>query len=161
MIRGAARGILATEKRFASPIEELQRAVANPEWFQHAICKDEDPEVFFPAPSESSRRAREVCERCPVMQECGDWAIVEGIRDGVWGGLSPQERAVIRRQINPGHQPKRQEAEAWARRRRIVEMRHVNTPLSHAEIGEKFGVDKRTIDRDMRILRKKGMLPSE
>lgn len=40
--------------------------------------------------------ARELCDQCPVQQACADWAIETGETDGIWGGLTPRERATLR-----------------------------------------------------------------
>ncbi|WP_438817800.1 WhiB family transcriptional regulator, partial [Streptomyces clavuligerus] len=61
-------------------------------WQRAAACADEDPELFFPVSgsgpgAEQVARARKVCERCPVVQDCLDWAKRTGQRTGVWGGV--------------------------------------------------------------------------
>lgn len=33
------------------------------------------------------------CYDCPLMVPCGAYAVAAGERDGVWGGLTPAERA--------------------------------------------------------------------
>lgn len=40
----------------------------------------------------TTEQAVTLCAVCPVRQECLDVALGEGETDGVWGGLSPQER---------------------------------------------------------------------
>ncbi|TBO57535.1 WhiB family transcriptional regulator [Streptomyces kasugaensis] len=42
-------------------------------------------------------RARKLCSECPIQQACTDWAVETGETDGIWGGLTPRERAAIRR----------------------------------------------------------------
>lgn len=159
-IRVKRREVFATEVSVESPWVSLVRSVTNPDWFSKGICRGEDPEVFFPPPSQRADKAREICERCPVMRDCGDWATENGIADGIWGGMTHEERRYVRKTVRGiKREQTPQEAEAWDRRRRILEMCQLNTPLTHAEIGERFGVDRRTIDRDMRVLRAKGMLP--
>lgn len=37
--------------------------------------------------------AKEMCGRCPVRQECLDFAQSNNIGHGIWGGLTPQERS--------------------------------------------------------------------
>jgi hypothetical protein len=36
--------------------------------------------------------AVEACSWCPVLVECRAYALAAGERDGVWGGLRPEER---------------------------------------------------------------------
>ncbi|MFG2225357.1 WhiB family transcriptional regulator [Streptomyces sp. NPDC048644] len=40
--------------------------------------------------------ARELCAGCPVRQACEDWAVKAGEPDGIWGGLTPRDRAELR-----------------------------------------------------------------
>lgn len=41
-------------------------------------------------------RARAVCERCPVIGECREYALARPEPHGMWGGLSPNQRKAIR-----------------------------------------------------------------
>ena len=70
-----------------------------PEWTRDALCAQTDPEAFFPEVGGSTRRATSVCAACPVLAECRDYALdASGELDGVWGGLSANERRRLRRQ---------------------------------------------------------------
>lgn len=70
------------------------------EWTGRARCRGLDPEQFFVRSLEQARGAIKVCQRCPVRQECLDYAVAEGIEVGVWGGLTErQRRAYARRQL--------------------------------------------------------------
>jgi WhiB family redox-sensing transcriptional regulator len=40
--------------------------------------------------------AKNFCHSCPVMKECGDYALKHEI-DGLWGGMSSRERRDIRK----------------------------------------------------------------
>jgi WhiB family transcriptional regulator, redox-sensing transcriptional regulator len=66
-------------------------------WQSRAACRGLDPELFFPAPGESSRPARAVCTSCPVRAECAEWALFAAEHHGVWGGLTERDRRRIRR----------------------------------------------------------------
>jgi WhiB family redox-sensing transcriptional regulator len=66
------------------------------------LCRDEDPELFFPIGTARPalaqvERARAVCSGCPVRDECLQWALSTGQAAGVWGGLTPDERRALRR----------------------------------------------------------------
>ncbi len=71
--------------------------------FRHdGACRDEDPELFFPTGTSGPAlrqvaRAKAVCLRCPVLEQCREWALQTGQDRGVWGGLSEEDRAEIRR----------------------------------------------------------------
>jgi WhiB family redox-sensing transcriptional regulator len=58
-------------------------------WRVDALCAHEDPELFFPVgtkgPSrEQVARAKAVCNRCPVQQDCRKDSLNE--THGVWAG---------------------------------------------------------------------------
>ncbi|MEU3520660.1 WhiB family transcriptional regulator [Streptomyces sp. NPDC006654] len=64
--------------------------------------REEDPELFFPIGNTGPaliqiEEAKSVCHRCPVMDQCLQWALEFGQTDGVWGGLSEAERRAMKR----------------------------------------------------------------
>lgn len=67
-------------------------------WMADGACVGLDPEAWFPAPGEKVPAAvRKICQRCPVRLECAEYAINNESRiEGVWGGLSYNERVKIR-----------------------------------------------------------------
>ncbi|MHB8342002.1 MAG: WhiB family transcriptional regulator [Mycobacteriales bacterium] len=72
------------------------------DWRHSALCRDEDPELFFPIgnagpAAEQIEQARAVCLRCPVVNDCLSWALETGQDAGVWGGLSEDERRALKR----------------------------------------------------------------
>lgn len=72
------------------------------DWRHRAACRDEEPELFFPIGNTGPallqiEEARGVCRRCPVMDQCLQWALETRQEDGVWGGLSEDERRAMRR----------------------------------------------------------------
>lgn len=62
-----------------------------------ASCAQEslDPEWWFD--EEMTEVAKAICNSCPIVNECLRFAIQEGIKDGVWGGLTPSERGILGR----------------------------------------------------------------
>ena len=73
-------------------------------WRKMAICRDTDPELFFPVGSTGQAllqiaRAKEVCGECTVKTECLEFAIETNQDTGIWGGTSEEERRQIRREI--------------------------------------------------------------
>jgi WhiB family redox-sensing transcriptional regulator len=66
-------------------------------WQRLANCLGLDPDVFFPERGESTREAKEVCRGCVVRPECLEFAVTNGERFGIWGGLSERERRKVRR----------------------------------------------------------------
>lgn len=68
------------------------------EWVASALCGQTDPELFFPENGQSAAPARMICRQCKVRTECGEYALsAPGRLHGVWGGLSEEERAELRR----------------------------------------------------------------
>lgn len=67
------------------------------DWRGRALCRDGDPELFFPVGTtgpalEQAERARAVCRRCPLIDQCLRWALSTGQSCGIWGGLDADER---------------------------------------------------------------------
>ena len=80
---------------------------AQDDWRRNAACTSHHPELFFPIGNSGPalaqlERAREICRSCPVRLACLEWAIVVGADDGIWGGLSEQERQSLRRRQRSG-----------------------------------------------------------
>lgn len=72
------------------------------DWRHKAICRDEDPELFFPVGNSGpallqAAEAKTVCRRCPVVSDCLAWALASGQDNGVWGGMSEDERRALKR----------------------------------------------------------------
>jgi WhiB family redox-sensing transcriptional regulator len=96
------------------------------DWRHRAICRDEDPDLFFPtgeehtsgnAPTrpflEQAAEAKKVCRRCPVVTDCLAWALDEGLPFGIAGGTTADER----RELNKGR-PRRKRASVTTGTRR-------------------------------------------
>ena len=60
-----------------------------------ALCNGEDPELWFPTTARGRRKAKAICERCPMQASCLEHALKHKISDGVWGGLTADERRKI------------------------------------------------------------------
>ena len=67
-------------------------------WQDRANCLGVDPDLFFPERGASTREAKEVCRGCVVQADCLEFALQNGEKFGIWGGLSERERRRIRRQ---------------------------------------------------------------
>lgn len=72
------------------------------DWRHRALCRDEDPELFFPIGTAGPaavqvEQAKVVCRRCPVVTECLTWALETGQDAGVWGATSEDERRALAR----------------------------------------------------------------
>ena len=76
-------------------------------WKEQARCKGEPLNTFFiVGPLENEKQAHadwsrinELCGKCPVQQECLDYAVNNYIRQGIWGGKTfAQRRKYIKQQ---------------------------------------------------------------
>lgn len=80
-------------------------------WRQEALCKDTDPDIFFPEGvggrrvNGQPRRNQDAleqevvnnwCRKCPVQAECMEYAINLRNFNGVWGSTELQRRAIWR-----------------------------------------------------------------
>jgi WhiB family transcriptional regulator, redox-sensing transcriptional regulator len=66
-------------------------------WQELANCLGVDPDLFFPERGASTREAKEVCRGCVVRPDCLEFALANGEKFGIWGGMSERERRRIRR----------------------------------------------------------------
>ena len=86
----------------SEPTAELTAAMialANDDytWKSAGSCVGADPDLFFPERGESVKEAKAICEGCEIREECLEFALTNGEKFGIWGGLSERERRVIRR----------------------------------------------------------------
>ena len=66
-------------------------------WMFHARCRGIDPAEFFPSDGTGVETAQRVCATCSVTSECLEYALLNRIEHGVWGGASERERRRILR----------------------------------------------------------------
>ncbi len=79
-------------------------------WQTSALCASSsyDPNMWFADPTEEQEHtatmkaweqvctARDVCRMCSVRTECLDYAMYRPFLQGIWGGLSGEERKTLR-----------------------------------------------------------------
>lgn len=58
-------------------------------WADNAACKEQPKALFFK--KKYIDKAKAICAACPVAEQCRDFAI-ENKLEGVWGGLTDEER---------------------------------------------------------------------
>jgi len=76
---------------------------ADDDWRVRSLCRDTDPDLFFPIGStgpaiEQIASAKAVCAQCDARVDCLDFALETNQDSGVWGGASEEERRAMRRQ---------------------------------------------------------------
>jgi len=86
------------------PASSLALANADYTWRRNAICRDTDPDLFFPVGTTGYAlvqidRAKQVCGECPVKVDCLDYALETNQDSGIWGGTSEEERRNLRRRL--------------------------------------------------------------
>lgn len=69
-------------------------------WLKNAACKGMDPSLFYPdKASHVDPIAIRVCARCPVEDECLEYALEQGPSLlGYWGGTSQKRRRIMLRE---------------------------------------------------------------
>ena len=69
-------------------------------------CQVSDPELWFAEKGDhvATKRAKQLCSKCPVANECLTYALQAKELFGVWGGLTSKERSKFRamRGAKPG-----------------------------------------------------------
>ncbi|HUR22599.1 MAG TPA: WhiB family transcriptional regulator [Acidimicrobiales bacterium] len=73
----------------------------DPRWRSDAACRDTNPDLFFPVGTTGeavaeTRAAITLCQRCPVREQCLEFAMATNQRDGIWGGMSEEDRQRMR-----------------------------------------------------------------
>ncbi|WP_208301154.1 WhiB family transcriptional regulator [Mycobacterium sp. DL440] len=77
-----------------------------PDWRTGAACRGQDPELFFPDPSDDQTRevAESICATCTVRPECMAAANAQREKYGVWAGFERNDKG--RPSYPPGKPPR-------------------------------------------------------
>jgi WhiB family redox-sensing transcriptional regulator len=72
------------------------------EWMQRGLCREADPELFFPEPWDrhQAERAKSICRGCPVAKTCLEYVLVNPAY-GIWGATTAKERQARGFRIHP------------------------------------------------------------
>lgn len=78
-------------------VATIRRQGGDGSWRCRAACRDADPELFYPVghgavADAQIEAAKEWCRRCPVINQCLQYALAVPDEHAVIGGLSPAER---------------------------------------------------------------------
>jgi WhiB family redox-sensing transcriptional regulator len=65
-----------------------------PAWMGFGACRHHPELTWFPGRGDvvMVRAAVAVCRTCPVVDECRQYGLDRGEREGIWGGLSRRAR---------------------------------------------------------------------
>jgi WhiB family redox-sensing transcriptional regulator len=77
---------------------------AGTRWEDYAVCRQFDPDLFFPGKNGKEQNEREMirvaCRVCPVRQRCLDYALSRPEPQyGVWGGLTERQLGQARKSL--------------------------------------------------------------
>jgi len=64
-------------------------------WMAEGNCAQRPPDLFFPHDGVGVEKAKKVCDGCPVLDRCLEYALRNRIEHGVWGGCSERQRRRI------------------------------------------------------------------
>ena len=131
-IRLARQGVMATG------LQQVQL----PDFSNDAACVDSSPELFFAETPREIASAKSICNQCPLIRNCAEWAL-RFEEYGVFGGLSAKERHLLRGG-QPALDPNEQEI-AWRQTEFIL-------LASAKEVAMRFGVEPRTVVRWRNLL---------
>ena len=77
------------------------------DWQMQSLCRGVDSSFFFhpdgergPARAQREARAKAMCARCPVLEQCRTHAMAVQEPYGIWGGMSESERETAVRTAN-------------------------------------------------------------
>ena len=75
------------------------------DWRDRASCRDTSPELFFPIGTtglalDQIDAAKQVCDECPVTNQCLEFALATNQEAGVWGGTTEEERRRLRKGLD-------------------------------------------------------------
>lgn len=120
------------------------------DWRARAACRDVDPELFFPAANSGPAwtaqiaAAKAVCRGCPVLEQCRTFAF-EGLRYGVAGGMTEQERNADRRsRAGSGRRGRRARRLDRVRDDRNLGRRLLAEGVRPRDVASRCGVTERT-----------------
>jgi len=81
---------------------QLELTMERDDWRDVALCRDTDPDLFFPVGTtgpaiEQIENAKAVCQQCDAQAPCLEYALATNQDSGVWGGTSEEERRQLRK----------------------------------------------------------------
>jgi WhiB family transcriptional regulator, redox-sensing transcriptional regulator len=67
-------------------------------WTEQALCADPtvDPELFFTNDPKIQQQAKRLCQACPVIEKCRQYALDDINIRGIWGGMNETDRRRFR-----------------------------------------------------------------
>ena len=126
----------------AGKLHLLEALALYPDFGPDARCSDRNADLFFSDDLAEQLEAKAICNKCPVVDKCLNWAL--GNEEfGVFGGATPLEREAMKAEIEvfPASM-----VLAWRSEKAVIEKSSVKS----ASI--EFGVTERTVLRWRQVL---------
>jgi WhiB family redox-sensing transcriptional regulator len=92
--RHLRQGWAPTVATGAHLLDDAMSGYEHPGWMEQAGCAGQDVN-FFVTDHDVPRLVKRICRRCPVAEECFEYAIGDHALVGYWGGTSRSERERI------------------------------------------------------------------
>jgi WhiB family redox-sensing transcriptional regulator len=78
-------------------IEPGEEVLMNTEWMADGKCREYPAATFFPQDGVGVIKAQRICATCTVASACLEYALINHVDHGVWGGKSERERRRLQR----------------------------------------------------------------
>jgi WhiB family redox-sensing transcriptional regulator len=104
-------------------------------WREQAACRGENPELWFPATTGTSKQrahAVAICKQCPVRAQCLTYAVTRPELHGIWGGVSEKRRQGMRRESQSRQQQLHGTNNAYSRGCRCQQCRDAHADYTRA-----------------------------
>jgi WhiB family redox-sensing transcriptional regulator len=88
-------------------MRDVSKSFMEPVVGKQAACATTEPELFFPLYTVGGNGelhealAKQVCQRCPIRNECLEFALHTGDDWAILGGMTPAERRALKRRNRP------------------------------------------------------------
>ena len=128
-----------------SPNNQVEMWNVAEDWQHEAACRGQDAVYFF-APNYFERRAeknareavaKSFCARCPVREECLEYALATREGHGIWGGLNEMERRATAARARP-----RRELTSGEAREAVVGSPSITMPCEDARMDDQQILDR-------------------
>lgn len=71
-------------------------------WQHRAACLGLDPDLFHPNKGDDTTEIKRICWHCPVRRDCLNYAVRAVETLGIWGGVAPRRRRILRQILADG-----------------------------------------------------------
>ena len=137
--------ILAERELLATYIERFPN-----DRLRRAACRGLHPDLYHPKTGPPRSTDLERCESCPIQLECVALALRDespDVRSGWYGGLSPEDRDILARELGL-RAPARESNAEPSKTDRAIDLRERGWKIN--EIATELGWSRRTVQRHLR-----------